>query len=484
MTRANGNGRNGNGAAASGQPRLPITDMLDRQPPYDLKAEMSILGSAILLPEILDDAALILRPEDFYDDANRKLYEHFVALHEDGKRIDSTLLIDRLKTSGEFEAVGGAAYLSRLINAVPNAAHARYYSEIVRDKATYRALILKATELLRDAYDELQSAHEMVGRAESDFAQVAEGIIAADAMPDFSAAVIQAMASIEARSENQMAGIATGCSALDHATNGLKAGELTIIGGRPSQGKSSCAMGIALHVARHTHAAVLFVSLEMRRSELVERALAGEARISFRRMQRNDLRPEERSTLVNRCGELSHLRLFIDDHPARGVSEITAEARKLKRKHGLAIVIIDYVQLVEPDNHKDPREQQVSKIARRLKKMARELEAPVVCLAQLNRQVDSARDYRPRLSMLRESGSLEQDSDNVVFVHRPLWYKDEHPKDGSGEEAEWIIAKNRNGPTEVAKMMWFGQWMRWENPAPAYQQSSAPYSAPYSDGGF
>ena len=474
--------RSSNGAKSNGQQhRKPLTELLDRQQPYDANAEIGVVGSIFLKPDELDEVLLIVKSDDFHDDAHRAIFRHMTALYGAGKKIDPTLLCDAMKATGDLEVAGGVAYLSKIINAVPNAAHARYYAEIVREKAIYRQLILKATEMLRDAYDEARPALDMIGQCEAAFASVAEQKLVADTTIGFNAALLDALANIENYAAGIGLGIKTGIHEFDDAVGGLRPGQVTIIAGRPSMGKSAAVMNIAIHVAKNTHAAVFVVSQEMSRQELCERALAAEVKVMCNKLANGCMSAEERQAVIDAVGHLGNLPLFIEDAPGRTVTQIAAQARKLKRKHGLALVVIDYLQLLEPDNPKDNRQEQVSKMSRRIKLLAKELHVPIIPLSQLNRQSEGVTNFRPRLAQLRESGSLEQDADNVLFVHRPKFYTHDVPTDGSAEEAELILAKARNGPTKIIPMHWFGRWMKWETPA--HQHCQQEYNQPYTDGG-
>jgi replicative DNA helicase len=457
-------------------PRKPAAEYFDRQPPVDLQAEVGVLGSAVLLPDVLDDVMLILRPDDFYDDAHRKLFIHMCGLHESNKKIDPTLLIDRLKSAGEFEAVGGSAYLSKIINAVPNAAHAIYYAEIVRDKATLRSLIIASTEILHDSYEATEEPVHLVGQAEQKIFQIHDSRNDSTVKP-LKEVLFSAMDRLESRSEGEQSTdtVETGFTLLDAQTGGLHQSELIILAARPSMGKTALALNIAEYVGVALQIPTLFVSLEMAALELADRMLCSRARIDSHRVRRGTLSKEDRERLVEKSSELSTGTLFIDDAPSRTVSQIAAAARRLKRRHGnLGLIIIDYLQLLEPDNHRDPRQEQVAKMARRLKMVARELKVPVLCLAQLNRQSEVGGSNIPRLSHLRESGAIEQDADVVMFVHREEYYhQKKHGENQPDPEldrikgkAQIIVAKQRNGPTGTVELAWFRQFTRFENLAP------------------
>jgi replicative DNA helicase len=441
------------------------SEILDRLPPQNLEAERGVLGSLLLDPEMCDEVALVLADRDFYSPSHQTLYGHILAMHNEGRRIDATLLVDRLKKSGDFEVIGGLTFLQDILNAVPTAANALYYAEIVRDKATLRSLIHASTDILRDAYDQSLDAREMLSRAEEKVFRILEdkGTGELAVMQDV---LTEALERIDARlmKGGGIGGMSTGFADLDAMTGGLHGSELVIIAGRPSMGKTALAANIADHVAIHDKHSTLFVSLEMSRLELAERMLCSHGRINGQKLRNGFISPLDRKKLVESSSEMSQAPLFIDDTPSRTMTEIAATARRLKRRENLSLIVIDYLQLIEPDNPKDPRQEQVAKIARRLKGMARELCVPVLCLAQLNRQAEQSRDNRPRLSHLRESGAIEQDADVVMFVHRDEYYctSDEDRERVAGQ-ADIILAKQRNGPVGEVKVAWAQDYTRFEN---------------------
>lgn len=449
-------------------PRRPLSELMDRQPPYDPQAEIGVLGSIVLLPDVLDEIVLMLRPDDFYDDAHRKLFVHMCALHEANKKIDPTLLIDRLKTAGEFEAIGGAAYLGKVVNAVPNAAHATYYAEIVREKATFRSLIYAATDILRDAYDESQQSAQLLSQAEQKVFSILDNR-SEQSVKSIRDVVLDAMERLDARiaGTHSAGGCDYGFRDLDAKTAGLHEGELVILAARPSMGKTALAMNIAENVAHHQKVPALFVSLEMSSLELADRLLCSVARVNGHRLRNGTVSQEDRLRLVDTAEVLSRSPLFVDDSPSRTVTEIAAAARRIKRRHGaLGLLVIDYLQLIEPDNPKDPRQEQVAKIARRLKGVAREMKVPVICLAQLNRQAEVSKDNIPRLSHLRESGAIEQDADVVLFVHREEYYARGEERDQLAGQAQVIVAKQRNGPVGEIALEWLRDFTRFQDPVP------------------
>ncbi|MDX1926720.1 MAG: replicative DNA helicase [Pirellulaceae bacterium] len=458
---------NKDGKRWKSEPKKP-EPILDRTPPCDVSAEIAVLGSILLMPDVCDDLALVLKADDFYDDANRKLYQHMMGMIDIGQKIDVTLLVHRLKTMGDYEATGGSAYLAQLANAVPNAAHALYYADIVRSKGTYRRLIEASTSILRDAYDEAFDAKELVSQAEQRVFRIQDerSSQSAESIGDL---LTVAMERIDARMKGTFAvgGVDTHFRTYDEMCGGFHNGELVVLAARPSMGKTAFAMNVAENVALKGRAPVLFVSLEMSGVELADRLLCSVARVDSRKLRTGTITQEERKRLVEKAIAISNAPLYVDDSPSRTVSEIAAVARRIKqRDKTLGLIVIDYMQLIEPDNPKDPRQEQVAKIARRLKGLAREAYVPVLCLAQLNRQAEEGKDHRPRMSHLRESGAIEQDADVVMFVHREEYY---HRGDDASQyagQAEIIIAKQRNGPVGEIDLTWEKEYTRFSDRAP------------------
>jgi replicative DNA helicase len=457
-------------------------EILARQPPFDIEAEMGVLGSILLLPELADDIAS-LRADDFYDDANRKIYRE---MHDAGEKIDITLLVSRLRTQAEYDNIGGAAYLAKLSASVPNAAHAVYYAGIVEERAVVRRLIESSTEILRDAYDQASSAKELCAQAEQKIFAIMDGRSSNSVQPIHDV-LHQAMDRMEARLKDEYVdgGAETGFSRFDEMTGGLHNGELIILAARPSMGKTALAMNIGEHVSILQKEPVLFVSLEMSGIELADRMLCSLARVNGHRLRNGTISSDDRDRLIKKANEISQAPLFVDDSPSRTVSEIAAAARRIKRRAGrLGLIVIDYLQLIEPDNSKDPRQEQVAKIARRLKGLSRELEVPLLCLSQLNRQAEDSKDHRPKLSHLRESGAIEQDADVVMFVHREEYYHRGDDKAQFAGQAEIIIAKQRNGPIGDVELTWEAEFTRFSDRAPERHSEFDDYAEFTSPGGF
>ena len=460
------------------------SEILDRLPPSNLEAEFGVLGSIFLKPDVCDDVVLILRPDDFYDDANRKLFEHMLELHDAGRKIDHLLLTENLKASGDYEAIGGGAFLHRVIESVPNAAHAAYYANIVREKATYRSLINASTEILREAYEESDEAREALARAEQRIFSIldnrGEGQVS-----DIREILKEAMERLDARmrGEHTVGGVDTGFTKLDELTGGLHSGELVVLAARPSMGKTAFAMNIAEYVAMQLQQPTLFISLEMSSIELADRMLCSVARVNGHRLRNGTISNEDRRRLVEKAGEISHSPLYVDDSPSRTVTEIAAAARRIRRRENekLGLIVVDYLQLIEPDNTRDPRQEQVARITRRLKGMAREMKVPVLCLAQLNRQAEDGKTHEPKLSHLRESGAIEQDADVVMFVHREEYYHRGDEQQQYEGKAQVLLRKQRNGPTGDVDLHWRKDFTRFENPAPDRLDEFDQYNAGGAD---
>ncbi|MHB0957599.1 MAG: replicative DNA helicase [Pirellulaceae bacterium] len=455
-------------------------EILDRQPPQNLDAELGVLGSILLKPDVCDEIASLIRHEDFYDETHGLLFAHMQDMHNAGKRIDITLLVDRLKKAGDFEKIGGASFLARVSQAVPNAAHAAYYANIVREKAIYRSVIDASTSILNRGYEESQDAKEFLNFAEQQMFAVMNRRTTSN-VAKISDVLLKAMERIDQRLRGTLGtdAVETGFANLDQLTGGLHNSELVILAARPSMGKTAFAMNIAENVAIHQGIPTLFVSLEMSAMELADRLLCSVGRINGHRLRNGTLPQDERRRLVATAGKVSQGKLHVDDSPSRTVTEIAAAARRIKRREErLGLIVIDYLQLIEPDNPSDPRQEQVAKIARRLKGLARELETPVLCLAQVNRQTEDAREHRPRLSHLRESGAIEQDADVVMFVHREEYYRRGDDRDQVAGQAEVIIAKQRNGPIGDIELVWRKEYTRFEDKAPERLEEFDNYAQP------
>ncbi|MEM9702174.1 MAG: replicative DNA helicase [Planctomycetota bacterium] len=430
-------------------------------PPQNLDAERGVLGSLLLMNEAIDEVAEFLTADHFYSDRNRAIYEAILKLSESGARgIDLVTVADRLAQAGALESAGGLVYLDEVLTSVPHAAHARYYAEIVREKAVQRTLIYACTDVLTECYDSSRPVQEVLDTAEQKIFAISEQQDGGDKIA-IDQILQEAWDRIEERanSDGDATGLPTGFLDLDQKTNGFQPAELIILAARPSMGKTALVCNFAEAIGDKTGKGVLLFSLEQSKLELAERFLCIRARVNGHKLRAADFDDAERHRLMVASGELNEMPLFIDDKPGRTVSQIAAISRRLKRQGDLGIVIVDYLQLIEPEDKKIPREQQIAYISRRLKFIAKELDIPVVALAQLNRGVELREDKRPRLADLRESGAIEQDADLIAFLHRPEMYDAE---DRPGE-ADVIIAKHRSGPVGTVTLTWRADCMRFED---------------------
>lgn len=432
------------------------SEILDRLPPQDLDAERNVLGSIMVSPAVLDDVAAVLRPDAFYSDPHRRIYGAMVAMRDAAQGIDETLLVDRLRQSGELEAAGGIAYLLEISHAVPVSAHAAYYAGIVSRAAKLRGLIHAATDVLRDAYSATDAPEEILDRAEARFAGI-DATDQATAPVDLASAASAAILRVQAiRARQRAAGLFTGLPHFDRAIGGLFGGELTILAARPGVGKTSLALQIAHYTAARGRP-VYFASLEMSATELSTRLLCGAAGVSSTAIRANTLSDRDTQLLADAAVEVDGAPLWIHDRPGLTVNEIRRAARRMKRR-GLELVVVDYLQRLTPDDRSIARHEQVGRMTDGLKSLARELDVPVLCLCQLNRAAE--REDHPALHNLRESGSIEQDADMVLFIDRKVG---SYAAGEDDREADLLVAKNRNGDTCVVRLHWNARRTRFDS---------------------
>jgi replicative DNA helicase len=429
-------------------------------PPQNLAAERSVLGSMLLENHAIDEVADTLRPENFYSDVHQTIYAAMLRLHENGIKVDAITLAEELDNRNQLEDIGGVPYLLEILETVPHAAHVKYYSGIVRDKWIQRSLTNVCTEVLRDCYEGADDTEDVLQKAERGIFQILENqeTGAKLSMDEIMLATLDRINSRLGK-DGSISGLPTGFQDLDRQTNGFQPAELVILAARPSMGKTAFVCNIAEWVAGAGETTTLIFSLEQSKLELAERFLCIRAKLDGHRLRKGMLEPDERHALLDASSELSRLPLFIDDQPGRTVGQIGAICRRLKRRNNLGLVIIDYLQLIEPEDKRANREQQIAQITRRLKAIAKENEVPVIALSQLNRGVELREDKRPRLADLRESGAIEQDADIVMFLHRPDAY---NPEDRPGL-AEVIVAKHRSGPTGIVSLQWRKESMRFDD---------------------
>jgi replicative DNA helicase len=438
--------------------RESVSTLFDKVPPQDLEAERSVLGSILLSNDAIDDVLMHLHAERFYADAHRRIFKAIHDMYEAGRRgIDVVTLASELEKRGDLPEIGGPSYLVQILEAVPHAAHAQYYAKIVRDKWLQRSLIDACTESLRDAFHAAQDVEEVVTQAERRIFDIVERQANTDkfAIGDILEETFERIFH-RMDQEGTLSGLHTGFHGLDDFTSGFQPSELIVLAARPSMGKTALVCNFALAVALSKNGVLVF-SLEQSKLELAERFLCIQAKINGHKLRQGALDEVDNASLMEASNELRELPLFIDDTAGRTISQIAAISRRLKRRFGLGLIIIDYLQLIESDEKGLPREQQISTITRRLKFLAKDLSVPVIALAQLNRGVEQRDDKRPRLADLRESGAIEQDADIVMFLHRPEAYD---PGDRPGE-ADLIIAKNRSGPIGTVGLVWLREMLKF-----------------------
>ncbi|GDY09722.1 MAG: replicative DNA helicase [Planctomycetota bacterium] len=451
-------------------------------PPQNLEAEMSVLGSILLMHEAIDEVGDVLKADHFYADRHQKIFAAVMGLYENGVRgIDAVTLAEELDRRKELDEIGGVEYLGKILEAVPNAAHAKYYAKIIRDRWIQRSLAYACTEILEDCYTGANDTEDVLSSAEQRIFGILEQQETVEKL-QLHDILIDAFDRIRTRMElgGSISGLSSGFADLDSLLNGFQGSELIILAARPAMGKTALICNIAESVVADSKQPCLVFSLEMSKLELAERLLCIRAKVNGHRLRAGTIDEVEHEALMKAASELSEMPMFIDDQPGRSMPQIGAVARRLKRRFGLSIIIIDYLQLIEPEEKAAPREQQVSLITRRLKYLSKELNVPVIALAQLNRGVELREDKRPRLADLRESGSIEQDADVVMFLHRPALYD---PEDRPGE-AELIVAKNRHGPTGIVSLSWLSESMRFGNLTRIQEPAGGFFGGKSGGGGF
>ncbi len=444
-----------------------------RSMPQDLGAEAAVLGSMIIDPRCVGEVIETLNRNAFYHSEHQILFDAIISLYEKnrGEGIDGLLVRNELERRNQLDAIGGAEYLQRVIESVPSSASVQYYADIVREKMLLRETIVAATEILTDAYDESGDAAEKLDAAERRIFAVTDKRITSSAVA-LKDLVTRAYEMIEKREGTHVTGLPTGYYELDDKTCGLQKGEMLIIAGRPSMGKTSFALNLAEHIGIVEKIPTAIFSLEMGRQQLAERFLCSYSGVDAQLVRKGMLSTEHYQKLVEACGVISEAPIYIDDTSALTPLELRAKARRLRSAYGIRCVLVDYLQLMHIGSGKiESRQQEISTISRYLKSLARELDAPVVVLSQLNRSPEGREDHRPRMSDLRESGSIEQDADVVMLLHREDYYHrgdDSHEPDNT---AEVIIAKQRNGPTGTVKLTFREKCTRFENLAQIEQEA-------------
>jgi len=438
-------------------------DYLEKPLPSNTEAEAVILGSILLDNSHLAQAVEILKPEDFYSPFHRHVFEAMIGLFQRGEKVDPLLIAEEMKKRVELDKIGGISAIVNLtygLHHLPNISH---YAEIVRDKALLRKLISSCRQILSDALSEEGNAEEILDRAEQSIFALSQERSYQNFVP-IRAVAEQVMLKLQEyakRETHALTGLATGFIKLDQLTSGLQKGDLIIVAARPAMGKTAFALTIAQNTALKEDAVVAIFSLEMSKEQLAMRMLCSEAKINAHRFRTGFLSREEWIRLSKAIGLLSDAKIFIDDTPAISILEMRAKARRLKsEKKRLDLIIVDYLQMIRTTQRHESRQQEVSQISRDLKSLAKELDVPVLAISQLSRAPESRHPPRPQMSDLRDSGSIEQDADVVIFIYREEYYKKTEENEGL---AEVIVAKQRNGPTDTVRMVFLKEFTRFEN---------------------
>jgi len=452
------------GHAPSGAPSTPE---FDRTPPQDIPAEQSVLGAMMLSKDAIADVVEVIKPGDFYRPAHQLVYDAVLDLYARGEPADAVTVSAELTRTGQLNRVGGATYLHTLISMVPTAANAGYYAEIVADRATLRRLVTAGTRIVQMGYDASSGSgsdapgtvDDIVDRAQAEIYDVTERRTSEDYVH------IETLLQVTLDEIEKISatggigtGIPTGFQQLDEITNGLHPGQMVTVAGRPGSGKSTLALDFARSAAVKNQKSTAIFSLEMGKLEIMMRLFSAEAGVALQNMRSGHMSDTDWRRLALRSSELADAPLFIDDSPNLTMMEIRAKARRLRQRHELQLIVIDYLQLMTSGKRVESRQQEVSEFSRAMKLLAKELDVPVVALSQLNRGPEQRTDKKPMLSDLRESGSIEQDADVVLLVHREDMYERESPRAG---EADIIIAKHRNGPTGNATVAFQGHLSRF-----------------------
>jgi len=436
--------------------------LTDRVPPNNIEAEEALLGSLLIDPEAVYDVAAFLRPEAFYREQNKWIYEAILGLNERREPVDLITLTDELRRRDRLEELGGEATIIALVNIVPTSINARNYGQIVEAAALRRRMIGAASTIANLAYEQDENINITIDRAEKALFSISEERTTRDLVPvkEIASRYLDRIEELHARGDD-IIGVPTSFTDLDKVLGGLNKSDLIIVAARPGMGKTSLQIAIAQSAARRFNKRVAIFSLEMSGEQLVQRMIAAETRIDSQRLRRGDLKEHEWPIFYEAIGRISETQIFIDDTPSITSLQLRTKARRLYAEHDLDLIMIDYLQLMQSEHSSNNRVQEISEISRSLKGLARELDIPVVAASQLSRAVEQRQDKRPQLSDLRDSGSIEQDADVVVFIYRDEYYNPDTSE--RPNIAEINVAKHRNGPTATIDLYWHGQLATFRN---------------------
>ncbi|MEA3328829.1 MAG: replicative DNA helicase [Candidatus Omnitrophota bacterium] len=439
-----------------------VSDLiLEKVPPQNLEAEMSVLGSMLIEEEAISRVVELLDELHFYKGSHQKIFSAVINLYDSGKAVDLITLTEKLKKDNSLEKIDGAAYLATLVNSVPTAANVVHYAKIVKEKALLRSLINTCTRLVTEGYGSNQDVDQLLDKAEHAIFDITQRKIEGRFIQfkDIIKDSIETIDKLYQKKEN-VTGVPSGFHSLDVKTAGFQPSDLIIVAGRPSMGKSSLACCIIEHVSVIEKLPIAIFSLEMSKEQLVQRMLCSHARIDAHKVRTGYLSQSDWPRLTAAAGKLSEAPVFVDDTPGISALELRAKARRLKAQHDIKLIVLDYLQLMQGPKKSENRQQEISEISRSLKALAKELDTPLIAVSQLSRAVESRADHRPQLSDLRESGSIEQDADLVLLLLREEYYQATEENKGLSEV---IIAKQRNGPVGSLKLAFIKEYTRFEN---------------------
>lgn len=426
--------------------------------PQNIEAEQSVLGSMLIDKNAIAEAAEILNGEDFYKDVHKTIFSVIKELYQKDIPVDMITLVDYLKSKDKLEAVGGITYITEISTSIPSTANLSSYINIVKDKSTLRRLIRSSTEIIEASYRKQDKVEDIIDLAEKKIFNISEQRSTSDFEP-MSAVLERGFLEIEKIFNNrgQLTGVGSGFKALDEKTTGFQKGDMVLIAARPSMGKTTFALNIAQNAAIRQGKHVAIFSLEMSKEQLAYKLLCAEANVDMVRLRNGDLDDRDWENIARASGPLAEAKIFIDDTAGISVMEMRSKCRRLKMEHGIDLILIDYLQLMSGSNS-ESRQQEVSEISRNIKAIAKEMQCPVIALSQLSRAPEQRADHRPMLSDLRESGSIEQDADLVMFLYREYYYSKEKEDENL---AECIVAKHRNGEVGTVNLAWIGKYSKF-----------------------
>ena len=436
---------------------------INRIPPHSVESEQSILGSILLDKDAIITVSETIRPSDFYKEAHKIIYESMLKLSNKNEPIDLITLTEELKKQGHLDNVGGISYITSLSTIVPTTSNVKYYADIVKEKSVLRQLIKASNDIINLGYENSTKVEEVLEKAEKRIFDISQEK-ASDDFKSINEVLVDAYDMIEKLYTNKsdVTGITTGFKDLNKKINGLQRTDLILIAARPAMGKTAFSLNLVQNAALKGDASVAVFSLEMSKDQLVQRMLSSQSHVELKKIKTGTLDENDWPRIIDAMAVLSNANIYIDDTPGIKISELRSKCRKLKIEKGLDLVLIDYLQLMEGEGNNESRQQEIAKISRSLKIIAKELNCPVVALSQLSRAPEQRADHRPMLSDLRESGSIEQDADIVMFLYRDEYY---HPDSESKNIGEVLIAKNRHGETGSVELVWLGEVQKFADKA-------------------